>query len=320
MQPAERIRAISKCAGELSGGEWADIDFVLGQFFLPVANQWDAIGDFEEERKFNYVRDMLARAVRDFDPSIADERITDLHDYLTDPPGRETAGREEVGDHPWEEDGGLRIFLTHLAEHKGFAASVKNALTGWGFQSFVAHEDIEPGIEWQRMILSALRSCHALVAILHNGFRESNWCDQEVGIAFGRGVPILPLRVECNPHGFLGAYQAVIVGDRSLTVVVRELATLLVNDKRTAEPATDAIVERLALAWNFEHANRLSTLLAEHRGAIRWDHIDRLREAERSNSQVRDAYAFPDAMRRLESGLPPRPQPPAPPVYDEEPF
>jgi hypothetical protein len=34
-----------------------------------------------------------------------------------------------------------------------------------------------------------LHSCDALVGILHEGFRESPWCDQEVGIVLGREKP-----------------------------------------------------------------------------------------------------------------------------------
>jgi len=34
-----------------------------------------------------------------------------------------------------------------------------------------------------------------LVAILTTGFRESHWTNQEIGVAIGRGVPVISVRL-----------------------------------------------------------------------------------------------------------------------------
>jgi hypothetical protein len=91
-----------------------------------------------------------------------------------------------------------------LAEKKVFANEVKMALLFYGIDSFVAHEDIVGGAEWLQQIRIALHSCDALVGILHEGFRESPWCDQEVGIVLGREKPVIPLSMDLLPYGFFG--------------------------------------------------------------------------------------------------------------------
>ena len=48
----------------------------------------------------------------------------------------------------------------------------------------------------------------ALIAILTPGFNESKWTDQEIGVAIGRKVPIVPIRIGLDPYGFIGKYQA----------------------------------------------------------------------------------------------------------------
>ena len=101
--------------------------------------------------------------------------------------------------------GSVRIFISHIAKHKVMATELKERLTELGVASFVAHEDIEPTAEWQTEIERALFSMDILIALLTEGFNESNWTDQEVGFALGRHVPVIcisrgetPLWVHCQ--------------------------------------------------------------------------------------------------------------------------
>ena len=76
--------------------------------------------------------------------------------------------REEEG--LWG-DGAFRVFISHVAKDKEFAASLKVSLERRGIASFVAHEDIEPMREWELEIERALFSMDVLVALLTEGFR-----------------------------------------------------------------------------------------------------------------------------------------------------
>jgi hypothetical protein len=117
-------------------------------------------------------------------------------------PGLETA-TEDVPSF-WQ-PGFFRLFITHLAGHKPSAHRLKEALAKFPVAAFVAHDDIEPTREWQAEIERALRTMDALVAMVAPTFIESRWCDQEVGIAIGRGKLVLPLRAGADPHGFMGS-------------------------------------------------------------------------------------------------------------------
>ncbi|HRK02279.1 MAG TPA: toll/interleukin-1 receptor domain-containing protein, partial [Oligoflexia bacterium] len=105
-------------------------------------------------------------------------------------------------------EGRVRIFLSHKAEFKEQTAGLKAALLRCGIVSFVAHEDIEPAEEWQPEIERALFSMDALVALLTANFHDSNWTDQEVGVAIGRGIPVIGIQLGCVPYGLLGKSQA----------------------------------------------------------------------------------------------------------------
>ena len=105
--------------------------------------------------------------------------------------------------------GKLRVFISHKAEDKILANDIKISFEIYGVASFVAHEDIEPMTEWQSEIERALFSMDLLMALLTDKFNESNWTDQEIGIAIGREVPVIPVRIGKDPYGFIGKYQAI---------------------------------------------------------------------------------------------------------------
>ena len=96
------------------------------------------------------------------------------------------------------------IFLSHKVEVKEEVQALKEGLEFYGVEAFVAHADIFPGTEWQKEILDALDHMDAFVPILTEGFRDSEWTDQEVGYAIAADVPIIPLRIDLDPYGFHG--------------------------------------------------------------------------------------------------------------------
>src|SRR5262249_54560409 len=73
--------------------------------------------------------------------------------------------------------------------------------------AFVAHEDIEPSLEWQDVIEEALKTCGAMVAWLTPDFPTSDWTDQEIGYCLARETLVIPVRVGLDPYGFVGKYQ-----------------------------------------------------------------------------------------------------------------
>ena len=168
-------------------------------------------------------------------------------------------GSEGVDTSMWEGPR-LRLFICHLADHKQYAAEIKEYLQGWGISSFVAHTDIVPDDEWIDTIEDALRSCHALVAMLHEGFRSSPWTAQEIGWAYGRGVPVLAVMLGENPFGFFGRKQG--GGPRQGESTADHIIRRLRNHTATASRMEDSTVHAFVEADSFDEArNRCRHLL-----------------------------------------------------------
>ena len=113
-----------------------------------------------------------------------------------------------TGDHRLWMPGTLRLFLSHVSAHKVAAGELKGDCLRYGVDAFVAHEDIEPTLEWQAEIEEALGTTHALAAILTDDFHGSLWTDQEVGIALALGRLVVPVRAPTVPYGFMARLQA----------------------------------------------------------------------------------------------------------------
>lgn len=102
-------------------------------------------------------------------------------------------------------DKGFRLFLSHKSEVKKEAAELKEKLGLFGVSAFVAHEDIEPSRTWLAEIENALHSMDAFAALVTENFHDSDWTDQEVGFALARRVPVIAVKLERDPYGFLGS-------------------------------------------------------------------------------------------------------------------
>lgn len=130
--------------------------------------------------------------------------------------------------------------------------------------AFVAHTTIEPTHEWEKVIETALSSCNALTALVTENFVESKWCDQEVGYCVARQVPIVPIKLGADPHGFIAKYQAATVAAPGTApwvadAIFRALTRHPASRDRMALP----VVRRYAESTSFDGARANFDLLRE---------------------------------------------------------
>ncbi len=165
---------------------------------------------------------------------------------------------EEVTFHPTSESmwtiDYFRLFISHISKNKTSASNLQKALLDWGIHGFVAHEDIEPSKEWVSELYNALFSMDALCAILANGFRNSRWCDQEVGIALGQNKLCIPINKDINPYGFLGRYQVLKAHNLDARSVALRVAEIIFSDDRTHGIYCRNIIRLFLNAKNIESA------------------------------------------------------------------
>ena len=181
--------------------------------------------------------------------------------------------------------------------HKLKATALKAALRKYGISSFVAHEDIEPTFEWQDEIEKALASMDALTAILIPGFHDSNWTDQEIGYALGRGVLVLPLRNGLDPYGFVGKFQGIPCHDRTVAQVAKSVFQALVSNAATKNKIATALVDLTVGA--VDPATGLQFLGSlKQIGDLPQSHLEKLRDNIGENDRLVSDTKFLDELNR----------------------
>lgn len=207
----------------------------------------------------------------------------------------------------WE-PGFLRVFISHKASFKKEAATLAGALKERGVSCFVAHDAITPTKEWLAEIEKALFSMEVLVALMTEDFHDSKWTDQEVGVAMGRKVPVIPVSVEIDPYGFIGKYQAVNGRSKDMPELARVLLSLFGEKEETKARVLEGMVRRFETARDYGEANYVMRLLASM-DSLPPPFIERIEKAPVSNDQLCNfvvSRMLPGALRRwkIAAGLP----------------
>lgn len=279
LNPSEKIKIIAEASRRLSAEGWPLIDLTLNKFGLPTIANWS--GD-----KDSYIMEM------------ASEASDDILEALAHHIGFEISTPKQRLVPPFWKDGCIRIFLSHISSYRLFAVELQEAMENYGLTAFVAHNDIEPTTEWQNEIKTALSTSEVLIALLHNGFKESNWTDQEVGFAMGRGLPVLSVRFSQDPYGFIGRFQAFDGNNKAANDLAKEIFDVLRQHKQTQRRMSEVLVSRFESSFSFDNAKNNIKLLEE---LETWspNYSDRIKKAVESNNQIKESWGVKDRVTAL---------------------
>jgi len=215
-------------------------------------------------------------------------------------------------------NGLFRLFLSHVSKHQASVAELKNRLRFRGVDAFVAHTDVEPSLEWQKEIELALRSMHALAALVTPDFHASKWTDQEVGWALGRGVLVLPVRLPTDPYGFAGMVQGVAGDLGDLDDLAENIIDALLANPQTHGEMRRSLVSAFCNSSSFRMTLDLRDIILGMDDYTE-DEKSALRKACVENDQVYNAHKVRSAIYE-KFGEPPPPAPVAIANEDSIPF
>ena len=246
LSPSQKTKLITEIANRLGKEDYALIDLTLKQFGFSTFTTW-------EGNKGGYIIALIEGA--------PDENLTELAKHLDFEVHGATPQATAIPDF-WKMPH-LRMFLSHLAAHRAYAADLQKILQRCGISCFVAHNDIVPTSEWITQIEAGLSTCDILVALLHPEFHKSNWTDQEIGFAMGRGVPVFGVRIGNDPYGFIGRFQAFNGLGKTCEVLGRELYLACQKNKQTQSSLANALVSLFAESESFAIAKDRIGMLEE---------------------------------------------------------
>lgn len=287
MKPAERIPLLKKLATALSDEEtpWKETALILRQFGFTSydGREYDNYGNSLGPSLYEVVLSNL-------EDSGDDEARLELDRYL-DPADGQPSAPTSAGPGPWKGESTFRLFISHTHPNAPFAAAIKKHLERFLIESFVAHNDIEPSQKWMRVIESALLTCHAAIALVTPDFRESQWCDQEVGFCLARSLLVVPLIRGPDPHGFLSEVQGVkLQVDTSAQDAATNVLRILASRDEARNRMATSVVRFYAASKNFKNTREAFTLLARiPKEAWTPEMVYEVERAAKDNYQVKAA-------------------------------
>jgi len=249
MTALEKIKLIDDVAKELQKRfTYRDIDAFFIAYGIPTGH----IPSYNS--KYVYVKEVLPTIDEEVIIQIANE-LDIKHDFLS-----KSNNFKDNSISFWK-PGHFKLFISHLSSFKQTVTILKIDLEKYGISAFVAHEDIEPTKEWQEEIEKGLFSMDALCAVLTPGFKESNWTDQEIGIAIGRGILVVPIRRELDPYGFIGKYQGFQGVGKNIGEVAEAIFLTLAKHSKTRNRIINSLTDLFLLSNKKSDAlNRIGSL------------------------------------------------------------
>lgn len=312
MKPGERIRLIKRAAQILGTQSEAEVNLTLGQHGLQTGNI-----DWYEGDMAAYATDSLGEA--------SDGALADIVEFLEG----EEAGHPLTTSaaSPWGTNP-TRVFISHVHADRNLVGKVKRILeTRYGIDAFVAHDDIHPSRTWREQIKIGLDTCDFFAAVVNlKDFHTSQWCDQEVGWALARKVPILPIRPagfdRSNARdGFLEEHQDDCIPDNHPNPevwVAHQIFMAVVREPSLREKSVKSLAEALVNSRSYATTRTIWAHL-EKQPNIESEQLRRLEYAVQTNNQVYDANVDGTPVSVKVNELVDRFEPPAPTWTDDEP-
>jgi TIR domain-containing protein len=142
------------------------------------------------------------------------------------------------------------VFISYSSHDKSAADATCAALEQAGIRCWIAPRDILPGADWSAALMDALESCRAMVLIFSSNANSSPQIRREVERVVGRGIPVIPVRIEdtaptkamayfMGPVHWLDALTPPL--EQHLHKLADSLKTLLAVDNQGPAPVGPAV-------------------------------------------------------------------------------
>jgi len=157
------------------------------------------------------------------------------------------------------------------------ALMIKQELEDYGFSVFLAHEDIEPSIEWRDRILTELKKCKVFVPVLTGNFNDSEWTDQETGIALAHKKVIVPLKTARDPHGFIKEIQALRIDPENAAKSCLGIIRAMAAASKIKTQVKDDIIKAFCASESFNDTAKKVAFIKWHNG-VKSKHLTMLQK------------------------------------------
>ena len=192
----------------------------------------------------------------------------------------------------------LRIFISYSSKQGKLVGELKYFLEQKGFEVFIAHDDIEGGVKWKGEIIRNLKRCDIFVPIISTDFKNSDWTDQETGIALNENKHIIPLWIDIPPYGFIDEIQGIKINHMEPEAIANVVFMSVVEHSKFGEEMKDFAINTLLDSLTFDQANTRAQSLKNFETFSK-EQLHRLIDGTISNDQIYGGFASRPILKKI---------------------
>ena len=189
----------------------------------------------------------------------------------------------------------MNTFISYASDIKRTAGHIKIYLDRYGFNCFLAHEDILPQTKWPKEILKALKQCDLFLPLLTTGFTESFFCQQETGFAYCRDVEILPVMISKAPMGMIADLQAVKFNKEEFESSCWKIVVHVGKRKKLSEPVLDKLIDWFGNSSTYKDATENAKKILNEFDFSE-EQVEDIRKHIKTNSQIYETKEARDSI------------------------
>jgi len=186
----------------------------------------------------------------------------------------------------------VEVFISHADEDKKIAREIADAMKDHeGLNVFVAHDDLEPGVDWKKELPEKIFQCDVFVILLTEKFHPAEWTEQEVGIAHAFKRRMIPIRFDkTSTTGFMTDSQATTISYPIDKGEIKNLVDVIFAYSEEGQRQINELIEQLHSADSFSDANACARILFRSTSKFTSEQINKIAEAYLGNSQIRGGF------------------------------
>ena len=193
----------------------------------------------------------------------------------------------------------VSIFVSHSNKDINLTKEIEGFINKSYIKLFFAHRGINGSEKWNETIRVNIDGCDGMLALVTPNFHTSEYTKQEVGAAWVRKKPILPVCVDkARPKGFIKEIQWILYSNSWPYESTGEIIKFALSQNREHEEMVDIVVKMLIGSESYPHSGCLTTIL-ESEESLTPKQIAGIEHALETNPQVYGAHQVSSKLERL---------------------
>lgn len=192
----------------------------------------------------------------------------------------------------------LKIFISFSNKDSKEALKIQEYFKNCGVECFLSKTDVENSDEYKDKIFQTILDSDVFIYLLSEHSKASNWCDQEMGMAFvkykfGKSkIFIVSTDNDILPYGFLSSFNAGFTYEADyLHTIARKIdeyfgTTLIDNIREHFQASVDLKIKDLYTAKNFFEAKSLLDSILRHSQSLSKEQLTMICQASLTNNQI----------------------------------